>query len=190
MMLPVGLTSSLSMLVRYGASCWSDFHDLGLLKEPCCHCTCCTATAVAPCKLNHLGQHALVLHNHTYIHQMRVPLSHTQLLMSSGDQSLSTFIHKYTHAHIHMHKCAVQCSILLVSRAEADCPQCHILLWRMHHHWTICLITGPHASSLDDMPHHWTTCIITGSHALSLDHMHHYCTKCLTTAPHAPSLDH
>ena len=91
-------SSSLNMLVRYGTPCWSDriIHYVGqvwhgapcltssfgsLLEEPCCPCTCPTATAVALCKLIQLGQHVLVMHNHTYIHQcvghqMYVPLPH------------------------------------------------------------------------------------------------------------------
>lgn len=80
-------SSSLNMLVRYDAPCWSDLSILVQLEEPCCPCTYSNATAVALCKLNHLGQHALVVHAYTHIHA-RTPAR--------------------THAHMH----ALMCSAL------------------------------------------------------------------------------
>ena len=84
-----------------------------------------------------------------------------RLLMSPGDQSLSIFIHKYAHTHTHMHaRIHVQCSTVCCSPAG---PKLNTL--RVAFCSGACIITGPHASSLDHMHHHWTTCIITGPHA-------------------------
>ena len=124
MVLPVGLTGMIRVL----------------LEEPCCPCSCSTVSAMALCNLNHLCQHAQVKHVRTYKHTDR-----------------QTYIQTPTHARTHGHMCtAAQCAAS--QQAQADCPQCHFFPGA-------CIITGLHVSSLGHMHHHWTTCIITGPHA-------------------------
>ena len=130
--------SSLSMLVRYGAPCWSDCHDLGPAGRAMLSLLMLYCLSYGPV-------------------QSQPSLSACSVYARSHIQ---TDRHTYRHLHTHAHTrtCAVQHSVLLVSRPR-------LIALSVTFFSGACIITGPHVSSLGHMHHHWTTCIITGPHA-------------------------
>ena len=75
MVLPVGLTGMIWVL----------------LEEPCCPCSCFTASAMALCNLNHLCQYAQVMHVRTY---------------RQTDIHTDTYTRTHTRAHV---QCSTVC---------------------------------------------------------------------------------